>query len=131
MVSSKISITQSRVALLVNYVFNSANETYYRGTRSSFTTCYCLCWVTHSKGDRLSVERKKKYFAAEHLGYCGGTYQALRGGKIDCIYKAVCDQRFFAGYSWYVFSLLKLAMNTARVSLLLRSMMKLRRFYNC
>lgn len=84
-----------------------------------------------TEGDRLSVERKKKYFAAEHLGYCGGTYQALRGGKIDCIYKAVCGQRFFAGYSWYVFSLLKLAMNTARVSLLLRSMMKLRRFYNC
>ena len=50
--------------------------------------------------------------------------------KIDCIYKAVCGQRFFAGYSWYVFSLLKLAMNTARVSSLLRSMMKPRRFYN-
>lgn len=59
----------------------SANETYYWGTQSSIATCYCLCRVTHSKGDRLSVERKKKYFAAEHLGYCGGTYQALRGGK--------------------------------------------------
>ena len=108
----------------------SANETYYRCTQSSFTTFYYLCRAPHSKGDRLSVKRKKKYFVAEHLGYCGGTYQALRGGKIDFIYKAVCGQRFFAGYSWDVFSLLKLAMNTARVSLLLKSMMKPRRFYN-
>ena len=85
----------------------SANETYYRGTQSSFTTCYYLCQAPHSKGDRLSVERKKKYFAAEHLGYCGGTYQAPRGGKIDCIYKAVCGQCFFARYSWHAFLRLK------------------------
>ena len=107
----------------------SANETYYSGTQSSFTTCCYLCRAPHSKGDRLSVERKKKYFAAEHLGYCGETYQALRGGKIDCLYKAVCVQRFFARYSWHAFLRLKSAMNIARVRLLLRGMKKFLRFY--
>ena len=81
------------------------------------------------KATDFFVERKKKYFAAEHLGYCGGTYQALRGGKIDCIYKAVCGQRFFARYSWHAFLRLKSAMNTAKVRLLLRGMKKFLRFY--
>lgn len=42
----------------------SANETYYSGTQSSFTTCCYLCRAPHSKGDRLSVREKEEVFCS-------------------------------------------------------------------